>query len=380
MVTQFFSGFLLSLYYVPDPSFVITFREEYMREVWWYFFVYKLHVVGVDTIFVFSYLHILKKIFIKNFIETDLDGWFTGAYAFLIFHAVVFLGITLSTNHLGEVTITIASNIYWSLLLRWHKTYTIFFSNKHLNVDQLTRFMIAHYLISYYYTYLLQLHVMYIHESWDSESAHSSQQDSTLPKFSWVWDALKKEVSTMFFFYTILMTWFIVLAYPDAYVVNYSFFEQWSEAEVEELNFFIVAPHWYFRAHMGLLTVCAQHYEGLFWFVLFYLLLCFLPAVYRLLNQDKFGFVRVDHIPMRHSLLQQSFYICFIGSIVYVGGTLPCGRFYYEAVEGFFGNVFLKLSYQFIFLYMGFILHVVDLIEKGFLSTPFMLYYCEIHK
>jgi quinol-cytochrome oxidoreductase complex cytochrome b subunit len=33
MVTQFFSGFLLSLYYVPDPSFVITFREEYTREV-----------------------------------------------------------------------------------------------------------------------------------------------------------------------------------------------------------------------------------------------------------------------------------------------------------------------------------------------------------
>lgn len=33
MVSQFFSGFMLSLYYVPDPSFVITFREEYMHEV-----------------------------------------------------------------------------------------------------------------------------------------------------------------------------------------------------------------------------------------------------------------------------------------------------------------------------------------------------------
>jgi hypothetical protein len=33
MATQFYSGFLLSLYYVPDPSFVITYREEYMHEV-----------------------------------------------------------------------------------------------------------------------------------------------------------------------------------------------------------------------------------------------------------------------------------------------------------------------------------------------------------
>jgi hypothetical protein len=40
----------------------------------------------------------------------------------------------------------IAANIYWSLLLRWHKTYTPFFSNKHLSVEQLTRFMVAHYL------------------------------------------------------------------------------------------------------------------------------------------------------------------------------------------------------------------------------------------
>jgi hypothetical protein len=128
---------------------------------------------------------------------------------------------------------------------------------------------------------------------------------------------------------------------------------------------------------MGLLTVCAQHYEGLFWFATFYILLCFLPCIYRLFNQDKFGFVRVDHIPMRHSSLQQTCYVVFVGSIIYVGGTLPCGRFYYEAVEGFFGNVFLKLSYQYIFLYMGVIVHIVDLLERGFLSMPFMLLYCD---
>jgi hypothetical protein len=31
---QMASGFLLALYYVPDPSFVLTFREEYFNEVW----------------------------------------------------------------------------------------------------------------------------------------------------------------------------------------------------------------------------------------------------------------------------------------------------------------------------------------------------------
>jgi quinol-cytochrome oxidoreductase complex cytochrome b subunit len=118
IVAQMYSGLLLSLYYLPDPSFAISIREDLAMEVWWYTYVYKAHVIGVDLIFTLSYLHILKKIYIRNYAEGDLEGWFTGAYAFLIYHLVVFLGITLSTNHLGDVTIMIAANIFWSLLGR----------------------------------------------------------------------------------------------------------------------------------------------------------------------------------------------------------------------------------------------------------------------
>ena len=81
---------------------------------------------------------------------------------------------------------------------------------------------------------------------------------------------------------------------------------------------------------------------------------------------------------MRHPKLQQIAYTMFIGSVSYVGGTSPCGRFHYEAVEGFFGNIFLKLSHQYIFLYMGFIIHVIDILEKGLLSIPYSKLYCEI--
>ena len=47
----------------------------------------------------------------------------------------------------------------------------------------------------------------------------------------------------MFSLYLGGMLGFFLLAHPDVHVVNYSFFEQWGEAEVEEVNFFIVAPH-----------------------------------------------------------------------------------------------------------------------------------------
>jgi len=47
----------------------------------------------------------------------------------------------------------------------------------------------------------------------------------------------------MFALYKFLGILFILLAHPDTRVVNYSFFEQWTETEMEEINFFIVAPH-----------------------------------------------------------------------------------------------------------------------------------------
>lgn len=233
--------------------------------------------------------------------------------------------------------------------------------------------MIAHYVCAYYYTYLLQLHVMFIHEAWDADAGQSAQLESLGPKLTWLWDALKKEGMVMAAACFMLLTGFLKMANPDKRVVNYSFFEQWSETEMEEINFFIVAPHWYFRPHMGLLTVCAQHYEGLFWLVSFYLLLALLPTLFRLFNANKGGRVRADSLPVKHSLIQLASFLLFVASILYVGGTLPAGRFYYEGVEGFFGNGVLKASYQYIFAYLALILHLSDRCERLLLTLPAFL-------
>jgi hypothetical protein len=36
--------------------------------------VFNIHIRGVDAIFVLSYFHILKKIFLKNYIIYESDG------------------------------------------------------------------------------------------------------------------------------------------------------------------------------------------------------------------------------------------------------------------------------------------------------------------
>jgi len=206
---------------------------------------------------------------------------------------------------------------------------------------------------------------MFIHEMWDADSGLSAPQDSSQPKMTWVFDALQRESAMMLFLYIFFMSFFTYQSHPDLKPVNFNFFEQWAEVEMEDINFFIVGPHWYFRPHMGLLTICAQHYEGLCWLGAYYFLLSLMPLWARIAQPTKqWSELMPDFIPMRESLIQQIFFIIFIGSILYVGGTLPCARFYYDGEEGFFGNTWLRISYQYLYAYMFVIIHWVDRLER----------------
>ena len=46
--------------------------------------------------------------------------------------------------------------------------------------------MIGHYISAWYYTYLVQAHVVFIHEMWDASSNRSTQLTTSTPKGSWV--------------------------------------------------------------------------------------------------------------------------------------------------------------------------------------------------
>jgi len=76
--------------------------------------------------------------------------------------------------------------------------------------------------------------------------------------------------------------------------------------------------------------------------------------------------VVAESTPTRQSWIQEILYACFFGSILYVGGTLPCGRFYYENMDGFFGNAFLRLSYEYLYLYLGLVAHLVEQLERRY--------------
>jgi len=359
IVLQLLSGFFLGWYYIPEPGLVIELREEMFNDTRFGAEVFYMHVRGVDTIFVLSYMHILKKIYLKNYITAESDGWILGGYAFFWFHYIVALGISLSATHLSDLTLTIIANIYWSVFNNIYKTYYIIFTNKHLNIDQMTRLMVLHYFTPWYYLYLIQLHVLFCHESWDSDSGESTYEDKSGSYISWFYDAFLKEIQDAWYWTTFVFLYFWLHHFNPS-TVNYFFFERWNIAELDEIRFYGVAPHWYFRPLMGLLVISPTHYEGLMWMGLFFILLTFLPIIYNWFNVYN---KHVPAIPMQNSLLQTSAFIIFMLSLYCSASMLPCGRYYYEPEGGYVGNPWVKFSYQYIYLYMAWFVHHLDLID-----------------
>ena len=304
-------------------------------------------------------MHILKKIYLKNYITAESDGWMLGGYAFFWFHYIIALGISLSASHLSDLTLTIIANIFWSLFNNIYKTYYVIFTNKHLNIDQLTRLMIFHYFTPFYYLYLVKLHVLFCHESWDTDSGENTYEDKSATYVSWFYDAFLKEIQDAWYWSLYVFVYFFYHHF-EASTVNYFFFERWNIVELDEIRFYGVAPHWYFRPLMGILVISPTHYEGLMWMGLFFILLAALPILYNLYNPfNKY----VATIATQNSILQTSFFILFMMSMYCTASMLPCGRYYYEPEGGYVGNPWVKFSYQFIYVYLAWIVHHLDLLD-----------------
>ena len=217
-----------------------------------------------------------------------------------------------------------------------------------------------HYFTPWYYLYLVKLHALFCHESWDSDSGENVYEDKSGTYVSWFYDAFLKEIQDAWYWTLYVFVYFFIHHF-DASTVNYHFFERWNISELDEIRFYGVAPHWYFRPLMGLLVVSPSHYEGLMWMGLWFVLLASLPIIYNLYNSNN-SYLSV--IPMQSSMLQTLFFILFMLSMYCTASMLPCGRYYYAPEGGYVGNPWVKFSYQYAYLYLAWVIHHLDLVEQ----------------
>jgi len=369
VVSQLVSGTMLSFSLIPEPMIIPMVRDEedaedlYTDDFFW------LHERGVDLIFIFSYMHLFRKLYICAY---DLDqevSWKSGTFTFLIFQVVTFCGLILCCTHLSEITLTIAANIMHTFFFFKGKVYWWIFTDKTLNSDTLLRLAYAHYLSAFFMFYLAILHGLDLHYDWKNEITYDGLESEMV----WWDEAFSNEIGT-FFEIVILLILLCLWLYPEPESISYELFMWGDIGLVTDVRFYGVAPHWYFRPFMAWLIVCPHHRTGIFGLIYFFFVLFHQPTLHgvrkiqkrktlNILNWSIFkklkkyteyrNFLKRNNakfINVETNFFYQFTYTLFIMCALYTGSFLPYGRFYNRLG----GNEGMLFSYLYVCFYLTF--------------------------
>lgn len=360
VISQLVSGTMLAFSLVPEPMLIPVVRDEEDMEDMYTDDFFWLHERGVDLVFIFSWLHLFRKLYI-NVIEYEHEvAWKSGVFTFLIFQVVVFCGLVLCCTHLSEITLTIAANIMHTFFLFHGKFYWWIFTDKQLNSDTVIRLAYAHYLAAFYMAYIAMIHALDMHYDWKNESIF----DGLSQEMAWWDEALLNELGS---FLSVIVIIMVVSAYlyPEVEALSYEIFMWGDIGLVPDVRFYGVAPHWYFRPFMAWLIVCPHHKTGIFGLLYFFIVLFNQPSLHglshyffqlkkqllffkwKLKRNSMFqNFFLVSEINVYH----QFFYATFIMCCLYTSSFLPYGRFYNRLG----GNVGMLGAYLYVFFYLTF--------------------------
>lgn len=375
--SQIVSGIMLALSLIPEPMLIPIVRDEedledlYIEDFFW------LHERGVDLIFIFSYIHLFRKLYLNIFEYENEAAWKSGVFTFLIFQVVVFCGLVLCCTHLSEITLTIAANILHTFFLFYGKVYWWVFTDKQLNSDTLIRLAYAHYLAAFYMAYIALIHGLDMHYDWKNEATF----DGIETELIWWDEALSNELGNTIDVLLIII-FFCWYFYPEPESLSYEIFMWGDIGLVPDVRFYGVAPHWYFRPFMAWLIVCPHHKTGIFGLIFFFFSLFHQPTLHGLNEQNNFFkktllflkkkinkklFYSSFFFNQEINLYYQTFYGFFIGAALYTTSFLPYGRFYNRLG----GNIGMLGAYMFVFIYLSFFVFRKPLILELFIVFIF---------
>jgi len=384
---QCISGTMLAFSLTNDSMLVSLSREEedgennYTDDFFW------LHERGVDIVIISSFFHLLRKLYLGvNDVEQEIS-WKTGIFAFLIIQVTIFAGLVLCTTHLSEITLIIAANALHTFFMFIGKPYWWIFTDKLLNTDTMIRLTYLHYVIAFFLLYLGLMHGVDMHYDWKAKSALSGIKQ----QLNWWDEALSNELCLLLDFIVVLGC-IGELLYSEPEALSYEIFMWGDIGIINDVRFYGVAPHWYFRPYMAWLIACPYHYVGIFGLVFFFCVLYFQVSLFGSSELDTMRYnntlynfyhellILILHYKILNMFISQNWiynrikwlnskifnswntinydislqwllsYATFIVALMYTLTFLPYGRFYTKIG----GNFALLFSYFYIFSFLTF--------------------------
>lgn len=358
-MSQIFSGVMLSFSLIPECMLIPIVRDEedledlYTDDFFW------LHERGVDIIFIFSYLHLFRKLYLASYYMEQEYAWKSGVFSLMIIQLVTFLGLVLCCTHLSDITLKIASNTLHTFFFLKTKVYWWLFTDKNLNTDTTVRLAYGHYIVAFLLFSLATIHSIDMHYDWKPDYMY----DGVDNELQW-----HNEVSTneIWGFCEMMLFVFLVCLYlyhePEA--LSYEIFMWGDVGAITDPKFNQVAPHWYFRPLMSFLLVVPHSFMGVFGLILFFFLLYHQITLSRSSEVDGFSKfspaaaarLRLYRLHMNgqfeveYNFFRQMTFFFFFVACMYTTTFLPNGK-YYQLLGG---NTGMLLSYFYIFFFLTF--------------------------
>ncbi len=362
IVNQVISGTMLAFSLTNETLLIFCSREEEDSENMYCDDFFWLHERGVDYLFIFLFLHLYRKLFLNIADIEQETSWKTGALAFIIIQLVVFTGLVLCGTHLSDITLSIAVNALHSFTLNWGHLYWLFAPDKTLNCDTIMRLAYIHYILAFWVLYLGCIHGFEMHYDWKTHSEKISLKQEK----NW-WDEVFIVELNSLLKIILTISILVIFIYNEPEALSYEIFMWGDIGMVTQINFYTVAPHWYFRPYMGWLIICPYHYIGLFGLIYFFTIIYFQVTIagsslftptknlktwsfeYLFMFNGKKYKLKIFYIETILSIQYHFFFIFLIMCTYYSLSFLPYGRFYNQIG----GNNIMLNSYIFIFIYLG---------------------------
>lgn len=343
IIIQCITGIMVSFSLVNDSMLITMSRSTediddlYTDDFFW------LHERGVDYIFIFLYLHLLRKLYFRSYFIQQESAWKSGSFMFLLIHGIIFFGLVLCCTHLSDITLKIASKIISTITLKYGSFGYWLFTDQTLNTDTTIRLMYLHYIIPFFTIFISTIHMVDMHYGYKDTTIFDNRRVT----YFWFGEVVKTEIKM--YFLTILTFSLICLhLFNDNEPLSYEIFMWGDLGLMTDIRFLSVAPHWYFRAYMGWLIFCPHHYIGVFGLIYYMCIIYFQPNL-KLLESGYYKSI-YRYRCVEHTFSHNLFFLFFLLNLIYTISYLPYGRFY-TGVEGNFATTF---AYLYVFTYISF--------------------------
>ena len=241
-IFQIFTGFVLSMYYIPSST-AFDSIEYIMRSVnnGWLFRY--MHSNGVSIIFILLYLHITRGLYFKLYKYPGYYAWVTGMLIYILTMATAFSGYILPWGQMSFWAATVITNLFSSIPIVGKHIVLWLWGGYSVCDATLNRFFSIHFLIPFLCIGLILLHLSMVHER-GSQNALGIESSYDKIQFYPYYVFIDTYFFSICFFFFLVLVFF----YPDLLGHNLNYIKANPSVTPPQ-----IVPEWYFLPFYAIL-------------------------------------------------------------------------------------------------------------------------------